>query len=158
MRDLWGIVLLITSLAGSIKGRWLPYFVPQIIAAAALFLLFYRGLFIKSKFSFIYSSTLWISLTWIAGKAMEESWGNGILMQVPFWMMLLFTPVVGYVHQRIFRRFNPVPTRGLELEHGRNPQALRLEERWPFRKNSSCKQGIDLILFDLGEEVQFKNK
>lgn len=152
MFDIWGLVLLILSMAGAIKGRWLPFWIPQLATLLALFLLIYRGIWARSRLSFIHTSAVWVSLTWIAGKAMELSWGRGILSEVPFWTMLLVTPLIAYIHQRIYRRFNPVPTRGLELESVTQPI------RWSFSKKKTKGQTIELITFDLGEEIQFKNK
>ena len=156
MLDIGGLVLLLGSLVGAIKGRWMPLWIPQLVALAALAILIYQGFWKRSRFAIIHTAALWVALTWIAGNAMEQSWGNGILMQVPLWTMLLATPAVVIGHHRVQVRFSPSTGKKLEL--------TRTETR-PFQdwRNSRGKKAItknkmELITFDLGEEIEFKNK
>ena len=160
MRDIWGVLLLMISFIGALKGRNLPYILPYASGTVTILLFFYRGVIQKSKFAYLYTTALWVSLTWIAGKAMEQSWGSGIVSWVPLGFALMLTPAIGIVHQRIYRRFNPTPIRGLELEPSGNRQSLKSMTIWPFGKKQSQSQlqQIELITFDLGEEVQFKNR
>ncbi|HZK83841.1 MAG TPA: hypothetical protein VFC58_04020 [Desulfosporosinus sp.] len=36
MADIGGLILLLGSLIGAVKGRWLPLWVPQVVAVVAL--------------------------------------------------------------------------------------------------------------------------
>lgn len=157
MLDIGGLVLLIVSLVGAIKGRWLPLWFPQVVALAALSLMIYQGIYRRSRFALVHTATLWVALTWIAGHMMAISMGNGILMQIPLWIMLLLTPAVVIGQHQVQVRFSPLAGKKLEL--------IRTETT-PFKdwRNSRKKKEIikeetmELITFDLGEEIEFKNK
>ena len=114
MLDIGGLVLLLGSLAGAIKGPWMPLWIPQVVVLASLALLIYQGLFKRSRFALIHTATLWITLAWLAGHMMGLSMGNGILMQVPLWTMLLATPAVVIGHHRVQVRFSPSTGKKLE--------------------------------------------
>ncbi|MDR3543301.1 MAG: hypothetical protein P4L69_20425 [Desulfosporosinus sp.] len=55
MLDLGGLVLLLGSLVGAIKGLGLPLWLPQGAAITALALLMYQGLFKRSRFALIHA-------------------------------------------------------------------------------------------------------
>lgn len=157
MFALVGLVLLLGSLAGAIKGPWMPLWIPQVVVLASLALLIYQGLFKRSRFALIHTATLWVALAWIAGHMMALSMGDSILMRIPLWTMLLVTPVVVMGHHLVQVRFSPSTGKKLELTR---------TETTPFKdwRNSRRTKAImkkntmELITFNLGEEIEFKNK
>jgi len=157
MVDIGGLILLIVTLVGAIKWLWMPLWIPQIVALAALSLMIYQGAFKRSRFALVHTATLWVALTWIAGHLMEQAMGNGLLMQIPLWIMLLLTPAIVVVHQLIQVRFSPTASKNLKLTR---------TETTPFKdwlnsrqkKDVAKKIEMEVIAFDLGEEIEFKNK
>ena len=157
MVDIGGLILLIVTLVGAIKWLWMPLWIPQIVALAALSLMIYQGAFKRSRFALVHTATLWVALTWIAGHMMELSMGKGLLMQIPLWIMLLLTPAIVIVHHLIQVRFSPTASKMLKLTR---------TETTPFKdwlnsrqKKEVAKQNaMELNTFDLGEEIEFKNK
>jgi hypothetical protein len=157
MADIGGLVLLIVSLIGAIKGLWMPLWIPQILALAALALLIYQGMFKQSRYVLIHTATLWIALTWIAGHMMAISMGEGILTQIPLWTMLLVTPGIVIGHYLVQVRFSPLAGKKLELTQTETTPFKRwLNSR--RKKEIAKKNAMDLINFDFGEEIEFKNK
>ena len=157
--DYSSIPLLLITLIGALKGKDLPYLIPQILAIISLALLLYRGIFIKSKYAILYTTSLWLSLTWIMGIYANIEYSGNILMKIPFYVMLLFTTIVAFVHQRIHRRLNPVTVRGLEIEPNVSPFSQWLKDlKAKFSKQQEQQERIKLITFDLGEEVQHKSR
>ena len=114
MSDIGGLVVLLGSMVGAIKGRWMPLWIPQLVVFVALAMLIYQGFWKRSQFALIHTATLWITLAWLAGHMMGLSMGNGILMQVPLWTMLLATPAVVIGHHRVQVRFSPSTGKKLE--------------------------------------------
>jgi len=163
-KDVWSLVLLTAAFIGAIKGRNLPVIIPQILMGISFLLLLYRGFFVRSKYSVFYTASTWVSLAWIAGKSMEEAWGAGLMTLIPFYLFLGLTPVVAFIHQRIYRRLNPVATRGLELEPVEYPlgatvinRLKKLSKRKP-ESNDTQPAEIELITFDLGRKVKHTNR
>jgi hypothetical protein len=156
MRDIGGFVLLALALFGALKGRGLPYMVPQLLIVLSVLLLIYRGFFMKSKLSFVYTAAGWTSLVWIAGKSMEETLGNGLIMQAPFFLLLMTIPMMAYLHQRIYHRFNPITTKGLELEPPETTLGFITRIKSYFQPEK--KADMELIVFDLGREVKHRSK
>jgi hypothetical protein len=78
------------------------------------------------------------------------------------YLFLGVTPVVVFIHQRIYRRLNPVAIRGLELEPVDAPLGATLAnwlKKLSNRKPDDIKpEEIELITFDLGEEVKHTNR
>ncbi|MDR3586411.1 MAG: hypothetical protein P4L59_13985 [Desulfosporosinus sp.] len=157
MFDLVGLVLLLGSLAGAIKGQWMPLWIPQVVVLASLALLIYQGLFKRSRFALIHTATLWVALAWIAGHMMAISMGDGILMQIPLWTMLLVTPVVVMGHHLVQVRFSPLAGKKLELTR---TETTPFKDWWDSRRTKAImkKNTMVLITFNLGEEIEFKNK
>ncbi|MDR3600864.1 MAG: hypothetical protein P4L49_10345 [Desulfosporosinus sp.] len=157
MFDLVGLVLLLGTLAGAIKGQWTPLWIPQVVVLASLALLIYQGLFKRSRFALIHTATLWVALAWIAGHMMAISMGDGILMQIPLWTMLLVTPVVVMGHHLVQVRFSPSAGKKLELTR---TETTPFKEWWCSRRKKAItkKNTMEFITFDLGEKIEFKNK
>lgn len=156
MLDIGGLVIFFVSLAGAIKGRGLPFWIPQVIVFAAFSLLIYQGVWKRSRFALIHTAALWSALSWMAGHMMEMSWGQGIQTQVPSRILLLITPLVVIAHQRVYKRFSPAAGKKLELTPTESSQ---FKERWHFRRKTASKsEAMRLIVFDLGEEINFQNK
>lgn len=157
MLDLVGLVLLLGSLAGAIKGQWMPLWIPQVVVLASLALLIYQVLFKGSRFALVHTATLWVTLAWIAGHMMTISMGDGLLMQIPLWILLLVTPVAVMGHHLVQVRFSPSAGKKLELTRTEiTPFKDWLNSR---RKKTTLKKNtMELITFDLGEEIEFKNK
>lgn len=157
MLDIGGLVLLFGSLIGVLKGLLLPIWLPQGVALAALALSVYQGFWKRSRFALIHTATLWITLTWIAGHMMELSMGDGFLMQVPLWTMLLVTPAVVIGQYLIQVRFSPSAGKKLELTR---TETTPFKDWWNSRgkKAITKKNPMELITFDLGEEIDFRNK
>lgn len=158
MRDLGGILLLILTLLGAVKGRGLPEATPYIILVVSATLLIYRGFYIKSKLSFVYTATMWASLVWVFGITIEKSWGSSLVMLIPYTLLLILTPIVAYLHQRIYRRFNPTSTRGLEIEPVEGTPSFLESIKKLFTKREQKQEELQPIMFDLGSEVRYKNR
>ncbi len=151
--------MLILALTGAFKGRDLPLIIPQVFLLFSTVLLLYRGFFAKSRLSLFYTATIWLNLAWIAGIKVEQSWGSGFFIEIPFYFMLISTPLIAYIHQRIYRRINPVATRGLKIEPSESPINLRLIDRLKKKlAKEEPKKNIELITFDLGAIVKHENR
>jgi hypothetical protein len=89
----------------------------------------------------------------------QYQWGKDSILLAFFQFLLVFVALVAaFLHQRIYRRFNPVTTRGLEIYTKASPiQKSPLQKLKSLFKKREPKK-IDLIVFDLGEEIEFKNK
>lgn len=159
MFDLAGIFLFIVSLAGAIKGLNLPIWIPQVIALMALILITYQGAWKHSRLIIIHSGTLYVALIWIGGHLLAASWGMGLLSQIPIYMLLLTTPLAAFLPHQARKRFRPAEGKKLELTR---TETSPLKEWWLSLKRKSvptkAKQQIELIVFDLGEEIDFQNK
>lgn len=156
MLDIGGLVLLLGSLVGALKGLRLPLWLPQVVALTAIALLVYQGFWKRSRFALIHTATLWVALAWIAGHMMAVSIGDGILMQIPLWTMLLATPAVVIGQRQVQVRFSPSVGKKLELSR---TETTFFKDWWNSRrKKAITKKTMELITFDLGEEIEFKNK
>ncbi|KLU62350.1 hypothetical protein CEB3_c13940 [Peptococcaceae bacterium CEB3] len=159
MLDIGGLVLLIISLVGAVKGRGLPIWIPQILALGALVLLIYQAAWKKSRFAPIHTAAVWMTFVWIAGHALQRAWGSGVLTAAPLWLLILLTPLVAVAHQRAHKRFSPTAGKKLELTR---TETTSLRDRWLSRRKNKNRvektKGIELIEFDLGEKINFQNK
>lgn len=156
MLDIGGLVLLLGSLVGALKGLSLPIWLPQLMAIAALGLVIYHGFWKRSRFLLIHSAALWIALTWIAGHMMDQLMGDGILTLIPLWLMLLMTPAVVILQYQVQRRFSTSTGKKLELKR---TETTPFKEWWnSLRKKAITKKAMELNSFDLGEEIEFQNK
>jgi hypothetical protein len=95
----------------------------------------------------------------MALKHAESQWGkDSVLLAFFQFLLILMSLVAAFLHQRIYRRFNPVTTRGLEIYTKASPiQKSPFQKLKNLFKKRDAKK-IDLIVFDLGEEIEFKNK
>lgn len=165
MIDIGGIVLLIISLAGAIKGLALPIVIPEILTLLSLGLLIYQGAFKRSRLMFIHSAAFWLALTWIAGDYLKSSLQLGIIAQIITGMLLVVTPLAAIAPVMLHRRFTPTTGKKLELtrtevspmqEFKKSISSLKLKKQ---TTNDEKKQiTIEQITFDLGEEILFENK
>lgn len=160
MLDICGVFLFIGSLVGVIKGSDLPLWIPQAVVIISLSLLIYQGVFKHSRFIFIHSGTFYMALIWIAGHMLEASWGTGILTQLSIWILLLATPLAAFAPQQAQKRFHPAAGKRLELTR---TETSPFKEWWLSQKRKTViskakSQSMELIVFDLGEEIDFQNK
>jgi len=161
MIDLGGIFLLIVSFTGAIKGLSLPVWIPLMISLIAVFLLLYQGLYKHSQLIFIHAATVWVALTWSVGSAMKGIIGQGLLLQIPIGALLLVTPLAAIAPHQAVKRFN-VASKGKKLELTRTDAATLndwLKSKTMPQKSKEKKQNaLELITFDLGEEINYENK
>lgn len=140
---------------GAVKYRHLPDAVPWFFMTISGYMLIYRTFIAKSRLSFLYTPAVLLSLGWIALKHLEALWEKGSLLLALFQFLLVFmATIAAFTHQRIYRRFNPVTTRGLEIYTKASPIKKSVWQRF---KELRCKK-IELVVFDLGEEIEYKNK
>jgi len=163
--DISGIFLLIIAWMGIIldfvKGLDLPLWIPLGVTIAALFLLLYQGMWKHSRLTFIHAATAWVALTWTVGTVLETVVGKGLLTQIPIWALLLVTPLAAIAPQQAQKRFSSETAgKKLELTH---TDTSPLKEWWELnflqhKPTASPKKSIKLIVFDLGEEINYENK
>ena len=166
MRDMGGIILIILTLLGAIRGRHLPEIIPIAILILAAILLIYSAFIIKSKMSIIYTGLAWVAFVWYVGIILERA-GVSIFVMVPYTLMFILTPAVMFLHWRVYRRFNPVPVRGLHIEpsEGDAPEFLekikeKMRELFASSKKEEANDQEELkpLVFDLGRKIDFDNR
>lgn len=159
MLDIGGLLLLIGALAGAIKGQTLPLWVPQGVALVTLALLVYQVAWKRSRFAPVTTAALWVSLIWIAAHLMVGAWGKGLLTETPTGILLFTTPLVAVAHYKVLLRFSPGIGKKLELT---KTEITPFRDWWLSLKKAKVKKSqapaIELIMFDLGEEINFQNK
>lgn len=168
MKDLVGFILLALSLLGAIKGRNLPELIPLILTVVSISMLTYKLITVRFKLSFVYTGAAWASAVWYMGILLRKAEVSAFVL-VPYFLLLFLTPAVMFLHQRIYRRFNPAPVRGLDIEQTETApdtagrvrgflEKIKLKKGGEDKTIRNETERLEPITFDLGREVEYKNR
>ena len=161
MLNIISLIIFLIVMLGNISffgGKIIPIGVPVGITIIDMVLLLY-SLKKGSRIIYLQSTAFWLGFTWGAGLYIAASWGQGWLAQSFIGLLTLATPLAAVAPYFTKKRFASAhPGRHLELSKTETDSSLfqQFKEKIKNKQHGQPKQ--EMLLFDLGEEVQYKNK